>query len=251
VRQRILNLLYPAAALVALAALWEAAAILFRLPAYILPPPSAIARATAENAGFLLTHLLITLYEIALGFAGGVFLGFVTAVVIVHSPFLARMIYPLVVLTQSIPKITIAPVLLVWFGLGLGSKVALIVLMSFFPIVVNTVTGMTAVDPYALDLLRSLQAGRLHVFWLLRLPNALLAFFDGLKMAVTMSIIGAVLAEFIGSSQGIGWLILVSKSNMDLALSFAGIAVISIAAVVLFGVVGAAQRVTVHWQQAR
>jgi NitT/TauT family transport system permease protein len=251
VRRRILDLAYPATALLGIGLLWEAAAAVFHLPAYLLPPPSAILRAGAENFGFLCTHLLITLGGIALGFGGGVILGFGTAVVIVHSRVLGRMIYPLVILTQSVPKITIAPVLLVWFGLGLGSKVALIVLMSFFPIVVNTVTGMTAVEPYALDLLRSLQASRLHVFWFLRLPNALLAFFDGLKMAITMSIIGAVLAEFIGSGQGIGWLILVAKTNMDLSLSFAGIALISLAAIVLFELVGVAQRLTVHWQEAR
>ncbi len=250
-RQRLRDYGYPAVALLAIGAAWEGATALFHLPAYLLPPPSAILRAGAENLGFLLTHLLITLGRIALGFAGGVALGFATAVVVVHSPFLRRVLYPLVILTQSIPKITIAPVLLVWFGLGLGSEVALIVLMCFFPVVVNTVTGMTAVEPYALDLLRSLQATRLHVFWFLRLPNALLALFDGLKMAVTMSIIGAVLAEFIGSGQGIGWLILVSKANMDLSLSFAGIAIISLAAIVLFSLVEAAQRLTVHWQEAR
>lgn len=250
-RQRIKDVVYPGAALVGLAALWEAATAVFHLPSYLLPPPSAIVRAAAENLGFLLHHLLITLAGIAIGFTGGVLFGFVTAVIIVHSRFLGRVIYPLVILTQSIPKITIAPVLLVWFGLGLGPKIALIVLMSFFPIVVNTVTGMTAVEPYALDLLRSLQASRLHVFWFLRLPNALLPFFDGLKMAITMSIIGAVLAEFIGSGEGIGWLILVAKTNMDLSLSFAAIGIISLTAVVLFELIGVAQRLTVHWQEAR
>jgi NitT/TauT family transport system permease protein len=248
VLQRLGNLLAPAAALLAVGVVWEAAVAWFKLPAYLLPPPSAVIAAGAESFGFILTHLFITLGTIAIGFTLGALLGIVTASAIVYSPLAGRLIYPLVVLTQSIPKVTIAPILLVWFGIGIGSKLALIILMVYFPVVVNTVTGLSAVEPYALDLLRSLHASRLQVFWLLRLPNALLGIFDGLKLAVTMSIIAAILAEFIGSNEGIGWLILVAKTNMDLSLSFAAIAVISLAAIVLFALMSQAQRLVVHWQ---
>jgi NitT/TauT family transport system permease protein len=247
--ERIRNILAPTAALLAVGVIWQAAVVGFHLPAYLLPPPTAVIEAAVENFGLILKHLFITLGAIAVGFTSGALFGIGTAMLIVYSPFVGRLIYPLVILTQSIPKVTIAPILLVWFGLGIGSKLALIILMSYFPVVVNTVTGLTAVDPYALDLLRSLQAKRIEVFWLLRLPNALLAIFDGLKMAITLSIIGAVLAEFIGSDDGIGWLILVAKTNMDLSLSFASIAFVSVAAMVLFAIVSGAQRILVHWQR--
>ena len=226
--ERIRRILEPAAALLAVGFIWQAAVVGFHLPSYLLPPPTAVIAAAVENFGFIIKQLLITLASIGLGFTGGALLGVATAVLIVYSPSVGRLIYPLVILTQSIPKITIAPILLVWFGLGIGSKLALIIMMSYFPVVVNTVTGLTAVEPDALDLLRSLQTSRMKVFWLLRLPNALLSIFDGLKMAITMSIIGAVLAEFIGSDNGIGWLILVAKTNMDLSLSFAAIAFVSL-----------------------
>lgn len=247
--ERIRRILEPAAALLAVGIVWQAAVVGFHLPSYLLPPPTAVIAAAVQNFGFIIKQLLITLGSIGLGFTGGALLGVATAVLIVYSPAVGRLIYPLVILTQSIPKVTIAPILLVWFGLGIGSKLALIIMMSYFPVVVNTVTGLTAVEPDALDLLRSLQTGRMKVFWLLRLPNALLSIFDGLKMGITMSIIGAVLAEFIGSDDGIGWLILVAKTNMDLSLSFAAIAFVSLAAISLFAIVSAAQRILVHWQR--
>jgi NitT/TauT family transport system permease protein len=242
------NLIAPTASLLAVGIAWEAAVVWFHLPAYLLPAPSAVLVAGAENVGFILKHLGITLVAIAIGFVAGSLLGIATAALIVFSPLASRMLNPLVIITQSIPKVTIAPILLVWCGLGIGSKLALIVLMSYFPVLVNTVTGLSAVEPDAIDLLRTLRAGRLQIFWLLRLPNALLGIFDGLKVGITMSVIGAILAEFIGSDDGIGWLILVAKSNMDLSLSFAAIIFVSAAAIVLFEMIGAAQRRIVHWQ---
>ncbi len=243
------RLIEPAASLLVLGLVWQASVVWLHLPAYLLPAPSTVIEAGAENLGFILTHLAITLVAIVIGFVAGSALGIATAALIVFSPVVSRLLNPLVIITQSIPKVTIAPILLVWFGLGMGSKLALIILMSYFPVLVNTATGMSAVEPDALDLLRTLHAGRLQVFWLLRLPNALLGMFDGLKVGITMSVIGAILAEFIGSNDGIGWLILVSKSNMDLSLSFAAIAVVSAAAIVLFEMMGLAQRLVVHWQK--
>jgi ABC-type nitrate/sulfonate/bicarbonate transport system permease component len=243
------KLIAPTASLLALAIVWQASVVWFRLPTYLLPPPSAVIAAGAENFGFILTQLAITLGAIAIGFVAGSLLGIATAALIVFSPIARRLLYPLVIITQSIPKVTIAPILLVWFGLGMGSELALIILMSYFPVLVNTVTGLSAVEPDALDLLRTLHAGRLQVFWLLRLPNALLGIFDGLKVGITMSVIGAILAEFIGSNDGIGWLILVAKTNMDLSLSFAAIAFVSAAAIILFEMISGAQRLIVHWQK--
>lgn len=251
VRNAFGHVLPPVIALVVVGLIWQAAVVGLKLPAYLLPTPTAIIEAAVENFGFLFQNLMVTLGTIAIGFTLGSMLGVLTASLIVYSPMFGRLVYPLIILTQSVPKVTIAPILLVWFGLGLASKLALIILMVYFPVLVNTVTGLRAVEPYALDLLRSLQASRLQVFWLLRLPNALLGMFDGLKLAVTMSIIAAILSEFIGSSNGIGWLILVSKTNMDLSLSFAGIALISASAITLFGVVTLLQKVIVHWQRLR
>ena len=237
----------PALTLVAALALWEAATHAFKIPRFIMPAPSAILGEGWEWRYRFIHHTWVTLYETLGGFALSIVVGVPLAVMIVYSPALKSALYPLIVLTQSVPKIAIAPVLLLVVGHGEFPKVIVAFLVAFFPVVVDTATGLAATPPELLDLSRSYRASAFKTFVKVRLPMALPFFFAGAKVAITLSVIGAVVGEFVGSDAGLGYVILSATSYWKTELAFSSMILLSLMAIVLFGAVSLVERFTCPW----
>ena len=245
--RRVLEYVVPALTLVGALAIWEAVIRVFKIPSFIVPAPSAIlAEGWAWRYRFI-GHTWVTLYETLGGFALSVVVGVPLAVLIVYSPALRNALYPLIVLTQSVPKIAIAPVLLLVLGAGEIPKVIVAFLVAFFPVVVDTATGLAATPPELLDLSRSYRASAFKTFVKVRLPMALPFFFAGAKVAITLSVIGAVVGEFVGSDRGLGYVILSATSYWKTELAFSSMILLSVMAILLFGAVSLVERLTCPW----
>ena len=203
-RARFRNILYPFGVVSALLVVWEAGARVLGVPVFLLPPPSAIALSFIENWSLLLFHGWITTAEILLGFALSIVVGIPLALAIFLWPTFSRSILPLLVSTQAMPKVAVAPLFLVWFGFGLLPKVLIAFLIAFFPVVINTAVGLASIEPEKIYLARSMGFGASATFFKIRLPNALPAIFGGLKISITLAVVGAVVGEFVGGDAGLG-----------------------------------------------
>jgi len=246
-RRALGDVVIPAATLVAALVVWEAASRAFRIPNFIMPAPSAIVGEGWEWRYRFIGHSWVTLYETLGGFALSIAVGVPLAVLIVYSPLMKSALYPLIVLAQSVPKIAIAPVLLLILGYGEMPKVIVAFLVAFFPVVVDTATGLAATPPELLDLSRSYRASPFKTFLKVRLPMALPFFFAGAKVAITLSVIGAVVGEFVGSDQGLGYVILSATSYWKTELAFSAMILLSVMAILLFAAVSLAERVLCPW----
>jgi NitT/TauT family transport system permease protein len=241
-RERVAALLYPTGAIAVLLIVWEAATRLFAIPAFLLPAPSVILHAMEANAGILFKSSISTTLEILLGFVLSVAVGIPLALAIfLWTPF-ARAVYPLLVSSQAVPKVAIAPLFLVWFGFGLLPKVLIAFVIAFFPVVINTAMGLAAVEREKYYLAQSMGFGPFATFWKIQLPNALPSIFAGLKISITLAVVGAVVGEFVGGQGGLGYLLLIANGNMDTALLFAGIVVLTLLGVVFFILIGVVER---------
>jgi ABC-type nitrate/sulfonate/bicarbonate transport system permease component len=243
---------FPAAllALMVLAA-WEVLVRLFGVPAFLLPGPLSIAGAFWESRGLLLEHAVPTASEALLGFAGAAVAGLVSGLLINRSAIAERTLYPWLVVSQTLPIIAIAPILVTWFDYGPLPKVLVVVLFCFFPITVATVDGLRATDPDLIRLMRSFGATRRRIFYMVEVPGALPFLFGGVRLAVTYSVIGAVVGEWVGSSEGLGFLMIQDKSQFEIARLFAEIAVLSAMGVALFLLVALIQRLAAPWTLKR
>lgn len=239
--------LLPAGVLLGALVVWEITWRLFNVPRFVVPLPSGIIAETWEWRLYLLGHSWVTLYETLAGFGLSIAVGVPLAVVIVYSPVLRTAIYPLVVVTQAVPKVAIAPVLLLLLGAGAVSKVVVAFLVAFFPIVVDTATGLAATPTELLDLSRSYRANPFKTFVKVRFPMALPFFFSGLKVSVTLAVIGAVVGEFVGSDRGLGYVILSATSYWKSNLAFGAILLLAVMAVGLFGLVELVERLVCPW----
>ena len=237
----------PAATLIGALVVWEAASRAFHVPRFIMPAPSAILAEGWEWRYRFIGHSWVTLYETLGGFALSIAVGVPLAVLIVYSPLMKSALYPLIVLAQSVPKIAIAPVLLLILGYGEIPKIIVAFLVAFFPVVVDTATGLAATPPELLDLSRSYRASPFKTFLKVRLPMALPFFFAGAKVAITLSVIGAVVGEFVGSDKGLGYVILSATSYWKTELAFSAMILLSVMAILLFGAVSLAERVLCPW----
>jgi NitT/TauT family transport system permease protein len=237
----------PAVTLLGVLVAWEAATRVFRVPRFIMPAPSAILAEGWEWRYRFLGHTWVTLYETLGGFALSILVGVPLAVLIVYSPVMKSALYPLIVLAQSVPKIAIAPVLLLIVGHGEFPKVIVAFLVAFFPVVVDTATGLAATPPELLDLSRSYRASAFKTFVKVRLPMALPFFFAGAKVAITLSVIGAVVGEFVGSDKGLGYVILSATSYWKTELAFSSMVLLSAMAILLFGAVALVERLVCPW----
>jgi NitT/TauT family transport system permease protein len=244
-RARVSGVVSPIAVVIALIALWEAGARLFSVPVFLLPPPSAIAQSMQANAALLLANGWVTTIEIVLGFALSILIGIPLALAIFLWPSFSRSVLPLLVSSQAMPKVAIAPLLLVWFGFGLLPKVLIAFLIAFFPIVINTAVGLAAIEPEKIYLARSMGFGPVTTFFKIRLPNALPAIFGGLKISITLAVVGAVVGEFVGGDAGLGYLLMVANGSMDTQLLFAGIVALTILGVALYLLVELAERLAI------
>lgn len=241
----------PLLVILALLLLWDLSVRVLALPGWLLPPPLQVGRTFLSSLGILRTHVTVTLLETVLGFAVALVVGFGLALAIDASALLRRMIYPLLVASQTIPIVAIAPLLVIGLGFGLLPKVVVVALVTFFPIVVNTVDGLRAADSDMLRLLQAMNASRWQTLRLLRIPAALPAIFSGLKIAVTYSVIGAVLAEWIGASAGLGVYIARSLRAFRTDQVFVGAAVTSLLTIVLFLVTVVIERWLTPWRRDR
>jgi NitT/TauT family transport system permease protein len=203
--------------------IWEVAVYVFAFAPYILPPPSRIFAKLFSSYRLLLSHGSVTLVEAICGFLLGASAGTTCAIAMARSRLIERMLYPLVISSQTFPKEALAPLFVIWFGFGLLPKVVIAGLISFFPVVVNTTRGLLSVDPLILDLMRSLSANHRQIFTKVRLPNAIPYLFAALKMCITLSVIGAVVGEFVGASAGLGHLIQLANSELATDLMFAAL----------------------------
>ena len=241
-RDRIAALAYPIGMMAALVVIWEAAARLFLIPPFLLPAPSAIAQAMHEHATVLIKNSVVTTLEIVLGFALSVAVGVPLALAIfLWKPF-ARAVYPVLVSSQAVPKVAVAPLFLVWFGFGLLPKVLIAFLIAFFPVVINTAIGLAAVEREKIYLAQSMGLGPGATFFKIQLPNALPSIFAGLKISITLAVVGAVVGEFVGGQGGLGYLLLIANGNMDTALLFAGIVALTVLGVIFFALIGLVER---------
>ena len=244
-RARVSGVVYPVGVVLGVLVVWEAVTRMFGVPAFLLPPPSAIGVSFMANGHLLLSHGWITTVEILLGFALSIVVGIPLALAIFLWPVFSRSILPLLVSSQAMPKVAVAPLLLVWFGFGLLPKVLIAFLIAFFPIVINTVVGLASIEPEKIHLARSMGFGATATFFKIRLPNALPAIFGGLKISITLAVVGAVVGEFVGGDAGLGYLLLVANGSMDTALLFAGIVALTVLGVVLFLLVELAERLAI------
>ena len=218
----------------ALGAIWELGVRASGIKAYLLPALSDIARAAWDARGHLFAQSVITTSEVALGFVAAVLGGALIAVAIYAAPAAQRTLYPLVTGLQAMPKVALAPVIVVWFGYGLTSKVVMTFLFAFFPIVIATLGGLYSTPRHLEEHFRALRASGLTTFLRLRVPSALPSFIDGCKVAMPVAMIGAVVGEFVGSSEGLGNLIMLATSAGRTDLVFAGIIAVTVLAMVLF-----------------
>ena len=240
---------WPAASLAAMILVWQAALAVIPVPAWLLPSPASIVKATWAWYPQLPGHTLATLGATLAGYALAIGVAVPVAVLIVSSPLLERTLYPILLVFQSVPKVAVAPILLVWVGYGQLPKILIVFLVCFFPIVIGAATGLNAAPPEMLNLVRSLCATRGQVFLKVRFPSAMPHIFVGLKVAITLAVIGAVIGEFVGSNQGLGYIIVVSMSQVNTSLAFGSMALLAILSIVLFYAVEWIERVLVPWSR--
>ena len=224
----------PLLVLLGLLLLWQGFVWLTDVPPYLLPPPSAVAARLAAAAPLLLEHAQVTMLEILLGLLGGVLIGGTSALLMALLPPLQPWLLPLLVLGQTIPVFALAPLLVLWFGYGLASKVAMAILIIYFPVAAALFDGLRRTDPGWLDLARTMGASRLRTLYHLRLPAALPAFGSGLRVATAVAPIGAVVGEWVGSSAGLGYLMLHANARLQIDLMFAALIVLMAIALALY-----------------
>jgi NitT/TauT family transport system permease protein len=242
-----LRIVLPVLTIVALIGLWWLATIAFDWKPFLVPDPGDVWRELVAQRHTLPTHVKVTLVETLQGFGLAIVLGIPVAVAIASAPILESTLYPALVALNAIPKIAIAPLLVIWMGFGSGPKIAMVVLICFFPIVISTATGLKSTPPELVDLIRSLSASPMQQFLKVRFPAALPFVFVGLKVAISLAVIGAVVGEFVGATEGLGYLIVASGQNANTSLAFASIVLLSLMSILLFYALVVAERILVPW----
>lgn len=234
--------------LVGAVALWDLIVRAADVPDYLFPVPSSVARSLSSDAGVLGSATLVTVREIALGYLLAVAVALVFALLLHASSALRRALLPLLVLSQTVPTVLLAPILAILLGYGIEPKLVVVAIVCFFPVVVNAVDGLRSADPELVRMMRTLHGGRLATFRRVELPGALPAIFSGARVAATYAAVGAVFGEWAGSSSGLGFLILQAQPALDTPLIFAAVLVLSALALALYGFVGLAERLLVPWE---
>ncbi len=230
-----------------LAARWELISGALDIEDFLVPAPSEIAESLWRDRSLLAEDAWVTLREVVLGFLCALAAGLAFAIVLHLSDTLRRAFYPLLVASQTIPPVAIAPILVVWFGFGIGPKLLLVALICFFPITVNTLDGLRSVDPQLITMMRTLGAGRAQILGRVEMPSALPFVFSGARIAVAVAVIAAVFAEWAGADSGLGHQILIASGQLLTARMFAAIVLLSAIAILLFGLVAIIERKVVTW----
>jgi NitT/TauT family transport system permease protein len=233
--------LRPVFVIVVVFILWQLSVSLFKIPPYLLPTPSSVAGQLVSEWPRLWRETLVTTYATLGGFALSVLFGVPLGVAVVSSRLVESLVYPILVFSQSVPKVAVAPLFVVWFGFGILPKVVVAFLLGFFPIVVATVIGLKSIEPEVLDLARSMKASALAAFVKIRLPSALPSIFGGLKVSITLCVVGAV----------VGYLLQIANGNFDLPLMFAALFLLSMLGVLLFTLIDIAERLAIPWHASQ
>ncbi|MEU0531645.1 ABC transporter permease [Amycolatopsis tolypomycina] len=239
----------PVAGVLALVGLWWLATIVFSIERFLVPSPADVVAAFLELPGYLLAQSLVTLAETVAGFALSIVVGVPLALLIVLSPLLERTFYPILLALNAVPKIAVAPILVVWFGFGQAPKVILVVLVCVFPVVISTATGMKSTPHELVELFRSWDSSRRQEFFKLRIRHALPQIFVGLKVAISLAVVGAVIAEFVGADAGLGFVIVQSGASADTALAFAAMTLLAIMSIALFHGLAYLERKLLPWAE--
>ncbi|MFM9967693.1 MAG: ABC transporter permease [Burkholderiales bacterium] len=245
--QRWTRIVYPVVGIVLIVAAWHFYVSVFKVHPAVMPAPGKVLDSIFKDWQLLFRESWTTLLECIYGFTLAVVVGILIAVTVTASRTLNLMFYPILIATQSIPKVAIAPIVLVWFGTGMESKIAIAFIVAFFPMVVDTATGLRATPEDLLDLARSLKCTRWQIFWKIQLPSALPYVFSGAKVAVTLAVIGAVIGEFVGANSGLGNLVLVANAQVNSALVWASLVYLSALGMLLYAVVVIAERFLMPW----
>jgi NitT/TauT family transport system permease protein len=244
-------IILPIIGLAATIALWWGATVVFSIESYLLPTPWEVVVKFFDQPGVLLSETGTSLLETIQGFLLAIVIGVPIALVIVRSVILERLVYPLLLMVNSIPKVAIAPLLVVWMGFGQWPKVAMVLLMCFFPIVISTAQGMKSTPTELVELMRSLNASRAQEFFKLRLRYAMPQIFTGFKVAISLAVIGAVISEFVGATKGLGYVIQQSGASADTTLAFAAILLLSVMSIVLFYGLVLLEHLLLPWAQEK
>jgi NitT/TauT family transport system permease protein len=235
--------------LLALLMLWQVAAIVFAIPDYVAPAPLAVLQEIAKRPLFYVVQSAITLRSTLIGFVAASLIGVLVGTVTAYSKMFRTTLYPLILLLQGVPKVALAPVLIVFFGFGLEFQVVVVASVAFFPVVINTVLGLTSVDRDLIILSRVLRTPRFREFLMIGLPHAAPSIFSGMKVAMTLSVIGAVVSEFVSSEAGLGHALILANSEFNTAMSFAAILLLSLISFALFGLIRLIERIAVPWSE--
>ena len=249
--RRVVDWVGPALTFVALVALWDVATRAFDWEPWLVPPPGDVADALWEYRALLPRHTWVTLWESLAGFGLAIAIGIPLGGLIAYSRILELTVYPILLGLNAVPKIAIAPILILWMGFGPGPKILVGFLLCVFPIVIACATGLKQTPVELVDLARSLCASEWQTFRRFRFPSAIPEIFIGLKVAISLAVIGAVIGEFVGASEGLGWVIVNSGSNVNTALAFAAMAILALVSIVLFYGLVLLERVAVPWARHR
>lgn len=230
---------------------WEACVHIFHLREFIVPAPSVMLKALAKDPDFYLGHTLATLYVAVGGFALSVLFGVIFAVAIVHSVWLERTLYTLLVALNSLPKVALAPLFVIWFGTGSGSKTAVAISIAIFPIVIDTVLGLRSIDPDVMNMARAMRASRTQILWKVRFPQALPSLFAGMKVSISLALVGTIVGEFVAGNRGLGSAILVAQGTFDTPQVFASIFLLAVLGTLLFYAVDVLERRLIPWHSSQ
>jgi len=249
-RYRLSRVLEFVALIVGIVAIWALAVRVVGVNEIILPDPLKVAQTGYRFAGFILSESAFTFTEALIGFGLSVVFGMVIGLGVCYLPLFRRLVLPSIAALNSTPAIVVAPIFVIWLGVGIPSKVAMAFLISFFPVVINSARGLSDVEPELLDFYRMMRANEWQIFLKLRVPSSLPALFDGMKLTLPISVIGAIIGEFVASRSGIGHQILVAYSNYNTPFVFAAVITVAVASTLLFQALRAVERYLLRWQEA-
>ncbi len=245
--QAVERFLWPLLVTFSLLLAWEVAVRVLGVRSIILPAPSEIIRVMVVRHDLLFTHLWPTLYLTLEGFALSVAGGIFVAILVTYSNIMRKGLYPVIIVSQVVPKISIAPLFIVWFGTGSLSSLLLAFLVAFFPMTINSAMGFQSVDEEIHRMARAYMASPWQIFWKVQMPHALPFIFSGMKISITLAIIGVIVSEFVASQEGIGYLIKLSGGLLDTSLMMAAISVLSISGLLLYWIIAEVERFAVYW----
>lgn len=242
---------FPVLSILSVLFIWEYSVRLYRIVPWILPSPSLILRSLFQERDILWMHTKITLIEALIGFGIAILFAFILAFLMDSVSWLKKSIYPLLIISQTIPIITIAPLLVIWFGYDMAPKIFVVILVCFFPITINLLQGLESADPEAISLLKIMGANRSQIFFYIKLPSALPGLFSGLKISATYSIMGAVIGEWLGAKNGLGEYMRRSMRSFSVANTFASIVVITLLSFMFLGVIQSIEFWKMPWNRKR